>query len=344
MEERKKIKYALWRRPERITRLFSDSDWQSFSTADKLEHTRSKDLLSKIQAQLVTEEQRPKARKMWRPYWPGIKAMAATFLPLLVPFMLWKLSEKDTAHLSQQQQHILPVQPQWQTSVNTSKKRIHLLLPDSSAVFLYPKSSLKYLENFAGSDRNVYLEGKALFIVEQHKSKPFNVYAGDLKTTALGTSFTINTKDKVNQTLIVLHTGKVQLQPIQSSGSFSKKILLPGQSFAFNRLTSKEIKIAEKPKEKTQKSVYQKIGDVIAFKNVRLDKVLRVLGEEYAVSIKMEAESEAKTITYTGEIDVEKEALENILQKICLLNGLAVQRDDSAGFIIHRITQNTINQ
>lgn len=334
MNERKRIKHVIWRRPTRIKRLLSDEDWQDFSTTDKLEQEHSERLLRGIQSKLNPTKQPSHLKKMPKLYWPGIKAVAATFLPLLVSLVFWKLSDREGEHAMQQQGVSIP-QAQWKIAENSSKKPIYLLLPDSSKVQLYPKSTLKYVADFSDSHRDVYLDGKAFFEITRDPSKPFDVYGGGIKTTVLGTSFTINTQGKAGQTLIKLHSGKIQLQAIAQHVSFSK-ILLPGESFAFDHSTAKEIKKIERHHVQVPESFYEKSGNRIQFKNARLDKVLKLLSEEYSVQIDVAAGADVLSISYTGEIDLAEENIDQLLQKICLLNGLLLQGNRTDGFTMNK--------
>lgn len=69
-------------------------------------------------------------------------------------------------------------------------ERSALTLPDGSVVTLDTNSAIRV--SYTATDRGVYLmRGQAVFEVAKHKPVPFNVYAGDRKITAVGTTFDV---------------------------------------------------------------------------------------------------------------------------------------------------------
>src|SRR5690554_5327121 len=70
-------------------------------------------------------------------------------------------------------------------------EKLNLKLPDGSLVWLNAGSQLQYPEKFDSTERIVYLLGEAFFDVEKGTGWPFRVVSGNLRTTALGTSFNI---------------------------------------------------------------------------------------------------------------------------------------------------------
>lgn len=73
-------------------------------------------------------------------------------------------------------------------------ERSALTLPDGSVVTLDTNSLIRVA--YSSSERAVYLErGQALFEVAKHKKIPFQVYAGDRRVTAVGTTFNVRIAD-----------------------------------------------------------------------------------------------------------------------------------------------------
>lgn len=106
------------------------------------------------------------------------------------------------------------------SSANISK----VILPDGSIVWLKAYSKLSYPEQFSDTNREVKLEGEALFEVAENPKKPFVITCGELKTTVLGTSFNIRANRKDIEVNVL--TGKVALS---SEYSDSNMILLPNE-------------------------------------------------------------------------------------------------------------------
>lgn len=338
MKERKNIRQQLWNKPQKfIEWLFSKKEWSSFDQKERLDEKTSEQLLQNIKAQLKRDSSDDKKEKSLGIYWPGIFAAAATLVILLVAIGLWKIAEKDTSPLELKPAPTLAQgTPLWKVYHNTSIENIKLSLPDSSLVTLYPKSTLRHLENFTDSTREIYLTGKAFFDVVKEKERPFSAYAGGLKTTALGTSFTINTAVSGNNTIVKLHTGKVQVQTEHLRDNAVNKILLPGDAFTFNRTTKREVIKLEKPVpvRKELESSFEMVNNVLQFKNIKLNEVLKILSDTYQVSIEIGTAVEAEDITYTGDIGVKLERIDDVLQKICLLNDFELQGSSDEGFII----------
>ncbi|MEZ0487417.1 FecR family protein [Fibrella aquatica] len=131
---------------------------------------------------------------------------------------------------------------------NTQQKPQQLTLQDSSVVTLYPASRLRYPKQFAASQREVYLSGKAFFNITKNPKHPFWVHADRISTQVLGTSFMVTTEGK-NATVKV-HSGRVsvytrkdmrqtrQLQKNESVGV----VLTANQQVTFNEKEDRLVK------------------------------------------------------------------------------------------------------
>jgi ferric-dicitrate binding protein FerR (iron transport regulator) len=97
-------------------------------------------------------------------------------------------------------------------NVNTSEKPIILKLPDGSTVELGSNSRISYANNFENLDtRDVYLLGEAFFTVTKNPGRPFRVFANEIVTKVLGTSFRIRSFEKDSTIQVVVRTGKVSV-------------------------------------------------------------------------------------------------------------------------------------
>lgn len=95
--------------------------------------------------------------------------------------------------------------------VNKSEENKVVILPDSSRLLLKPDSKVSYPETFLAEQREVYLSGEASFRVTKDPKRPFLVFANDLVTKVLGTSFTINARNKSQKTTVEVSEGKVSV-------------------------------------------------------------------------------------------------------------------------------------
>lgn len=94
---------------------------------------------------------------------------------------------------------------------NASDQLHTLVLNDGSVVTLYPNSSLRYPGKFTSTRREVYLSGEAFFKVTRDTHRPFTVYASEIVTNVLGTSFNIRAVDKEKDIVVSVKTGKVSV-------------------------------------------------------------------------------------------------------------------------------------
>ncbi len=117
-------------------------------------------------------------------------------------------------------------------------------LADGSTVLLQPGSRLSYPTVFAGqARREVYLSGEAFFEVTKTPRQPFVVYANELVTKVLGTSFTVRAFEGESKITVVVKTGRVSVFA-QNDAEKSRKlgqreldglVLTPNQRIAYER-------------------------------------------------------------------------------------------------------------
>lgn len=87
-----------------------------------------------------------------------------------------------------------------------------VLLPDSSRVVLRPGSRLEYKTDFKGATREVTLVGEAYFDIHRRENQPFIIHTGKVKTTVLGTAFTIKAEEGVEDVSVTVQRGKVRVE------------------------------------------------------------------------------------------------------------------------------------
>lgn len=143
--------------------------------------------------------------------------------------------------------------------VSTAEKRQKLLLSDGTVVVLQAHSSITFPEKFGQKDRIVYLNGEALFDVHRDTSKPFRVYAGNLVTEVLGTSFTVKSYQNELTSEVIVWSGKVRVynttpgNPDASSGKgeepvVAKAVLTPNQKVVFEKVSEDfKVQLVENP-------------------------------------------------------------------------------------------------
>lgn len=93
---------------------------------------------------------------------------------------------------------------------NLTSKPMLVNLPDKSSVVLQPQSKISYSpKQYNKTKREVILSGEAFFEVQKNSQIPFFVYANNLITKVLGTSFSVNAKPSASETEVIVKTGRV---------------------------------------------------------------------------------------------------------------------------------------
>ena len=338
------LKKKLWKNPEVIDELFSNDRW--------LEHTNS-DAPSKSQSEKMHQYILEHAFKIQGPEklpyvskhltYQIFKYAAAAVIFTTISIGLWTYEWNTQPHAlvkSEQRLHkknivVLPVV--WELVTNTGSKIKKVHLPDLTVVDLYPQGTLKYEKGFSKPQRNIYLTGKSYFKVKRNPDRPFNVFAGGLKTTALGTSFTINTPAGRNRTSVILHTGKIVVSPELSTSRQKPVYLIKAESGLVYDIKSQVAnlvapKVTPFTKIPALETLINRDGNVLTLKNISLVEVIRLLGESYNVKIQSRRK-EISNITYTGVVNLEKESLESVLQVIALINDMTVTKSADAYII-----------
>ncbi|GLU56049.1 hypothetical protein Dfri01_55100 [Dyadobacter frigoris] len=101
-------------------------------------------------------------------------------------------------------------------------------LSDGSKCWLAAGSSLFYPSVFEESNRIVYLKGEGYFEVEKDAGRPFLVYADNIVTKVVGTSFTVKKLKGTSNIEVAVYSGKVIVEKIkgQPGNSLRKSVVL----------------------------------------------------------------------------------------------------------------------
>ncbi|PMD94816.1 hypothetical protein BWI97_15565 [Siphonobacter sp. BAB-5405] len=182
--------------------------------------------------------------------------------------------------------------------VNTSTQPIFIRLPDGSTVVLKSGAKLSYDQAFRGTKRIVYLQGEALFEVKRNPDRPFYVYANDLVTKVLGTSFVVNAQAEGDRASVCVLSGRVSVfhrnrSEVRISPQTERKavILAPNQQIVFQQGDPQLVKeIVKKP----QLISHQATVSNFEFSDTALREVFSKLEMAYGVNIIYDEEVMAK--------------------------------------------------
>ncbi|MFT4032159.1 MAG: FecR domain-containing protein [Siphonobacter sp.] len=189
--------------------------------------------------------------------------------------------------------------------VNGTNHPLVVTLIDGSSVILQPKSRISY--QFSKQRREVFLTGEAFFEVAKNPGRPFYVYAEDLVTKVLGTSFTI--KSCTKKVEVIVKTGRVsvflkqELAKHQQDASLKGLILTPQEQVILQaqQLTRHTISI------KQLSTIIQPTS--FSFKRTPISEVFDKLEKVYGIKISYDHERMKNcylTATLTDEPLVEK--------------------------------------
>lgn len=121
---------------------------------------------------------------------------------------------------------------------NAKGQQAHVVLPDSSQVWLQADSYLKYPKIFSGTERTIWLSGEAFMEVAEDKHKPFVVHTKHLVTTVLGTSFHIRAYEDEKQAKITVATGIVAIEKQDREVSNASVFLHPNQRVVLDKASN----------------------------------------------------------------------------------------------------------
>ena len=228
-----------------------------------------------------------KERTLSRNSWGRLSRIAAAFLVLIVPSLIYFLFFMSPG----------------QNSLVAENQLLESTLPDGTEVVLNKGSVLQYAKKFRGNERKVVLEGEAYFDVVRNEKKAFVIDAEEMKVRVLGTSFYVNTLGMDNTMEVVLLSGSVQLDYNQSS-----MVLEPGEK----AIVSKSSGEIEKQQNNDPNLLAWKTK-VLRFNNTPLSELVSVLEKVYNKDILIMNPDLLKcriTATFEGE------TFESVLQVI----------------------------
>jgi transmembrane sensor len=252
------------------------------------------------------------------PFWKQ-RAWWAAASVLLLGMLLWGMYQAQ----SDRQPEDLAGQysPQNQTAlvekVNTTDHPLLIMLSDGSSVLLQPRSTLRYPPKFDDRERKVYLSGDGFFEVSKNPEKPFYVYANELVTQVVGTSFRVKAFSNQKNVEVVVRTGKVHVTSKQSGKKSENEavLLLPNQGVRFARQSGIFEKIEDLTQEKNLTRDLSNIEKLsFEFADVPVAQIFKTIEQAYLVKIDFPSEKLADCYLTTSLND---QPLSEKLKIIC---------------------------
>lgn len=181
----------------------------------------------------------------------------------------------------------------------------HVILADSTEVWLNSASSVRYPAAFTATNREVTITGEAWFSVAKDATKPFLVTAGTMKVRVLGTEFNIMAYDDEPAIRTTLINGAVKTTVENKQGRPQQQILQPGEQAALNN--SSGLLYLEKPNLDEVTGWHN--GEFNCH-NTPLPAIMRQVARWYDVTV--EYQGSVANINYNGQLS-RKHSLEDIM-------------------------------
>ncbi|MES1159200.1 MAG: FecR family protein, partial [Bacteroidota bacterium] len=192
-------------------------------------------------------------------------------------------------------------------SVNTSGQPVNLRLPDGSTIELAAESRIAYPNNFDSAEtRDVYLSGEAFFTVTKQPRRPFRVFANEIVTKVLGTSFRIRSFENDSAIKVVVRTGKVSVysqttvdnKETASPYTLGGIILTPNQELVYQKDQQKFRRVLMDNPVMVLPAAADK---TLLYDDAPLIKVFNQLDNNYGISIVYDNEA-LKNCTITADL------------------------------------------
>ena len=202
---------------------------------------------------------------------------------------------------------------------NNSSATRRILLEDGSSVVLAPHTTLQYPKHFLKDTREVALTGEAFFDIAKGAGHPFLIYANNIVTRVLGTSFTIHAAKGDEQVTVSVHTGRVQVlerKALEEAGKGQKitngVILTANQKAVYIKEKNDfQTTLVDTPLLINAPAAGKLLFD---FKRVKLPVLMAALEKAYGIEIILETER-LNTCIFSG--DLTEESLYEKLDLVC---------------------------
>jgi transmembrane sensor len=276
-------------------------------------------IFNQIQEQIESE----KVQRIRRlPVWMGWAAAASIVLGIIIWEFIPTKSEQvnQVVYENNREKALTPLTEK----INNTDKAILVTLDDGSSIFLNPNSKISYAQNFnQGNIREIYLSGEAFFEVAKNPNKPFLVYANELITKVLGTSFNVRAYADEKDVTVKVRTGRVavavaritDVQQKMSSRELDGIMLLPNQQAVLSRQEVRLVKsLVENPAVISKNQPQNLMQQQFIFNANNATQVFESIEKAYGVDIVFD-ENLLSQCQFTGNIT--DESLYEKLDIIC---------------------------
>lgn len=200
----------------------------------------------------------------------------------------------------------------------------HITLPDGSVVILSANSRLEYPASFKGNTREVSLTGEAWFDIRHNDQQPFIIHTGKVKTTVMGTVFTIKALANDPNITVTVTKGKVKVEDDKQLLA----MLTPEQQAVYNTEAA-----TAKQQPADTKEILSWIKQDMVFESASFGSIAEQISKRYGVSITF-SNSSMTTCPITVSFDG-TETLEQVLTILCTTRNATYTVQDENNVVIN---------
>lgn len=244
----------------------------------------------------------PETGAFWR--YAGV---AASLLVLISATIFWFPAHRGAAPPAE-----VTVSSPFSIVENTTSLRRRVILPDGSIVQLSPESVVRFASDAGAPVRELYLEGEAYFDVAHDAERPFFVFAGNVVTRVLGTSFTVRAPGEAGKVTVSVKTGKVTVYT--KNATHKKTVLVSNQEAVYDGRTDV---LATQSAAGTARSEKPE-GQEMSFDETPVSEVLSRLMQTYEIDIVFQKEALAGCVLTSSFFE---EGLYDRIDVICTAIG-----------------------
>ncbi|GGH62397.1 ferric-dicitrate binding protein FerR (iron transport regulator) [Filimonas zeae] len=207
--------------------------------------------------------------------------------------------------------------------------RRHLVLPDSTQVWLEGGSSFSYPDAFREEERTVNLQGEAFFEVAQDAGHPFVIQTPLLSTRVLSTSFNVKAYD-LKKAEVVVVTGKVMVKEgsaaIQNDNA-QQLVVRSNHKVSYDSIQ----RVLEMKDAPDAADFAQRRNGKFIYRGVKVADMIKDLQQAYNTPIAIK--KELLNCTFYGDFNA-KDDVQKVLHLIALsLNGRVENMGERGYFI-----------
>jgi len=175
---------------------------------DEQKSTLARDKVNRhVTAHIRHNLKRRTTRPIWRNAYQRYAALAA--IVILIGSGVWIAFWGTNGFLQPETNILANARKTWTTD---DTHRTKLILPDGTVVQVNAGSRIEITEAvFNKQKREVWLTGEAFFEVAKNRKKPFIIHTGNIQTTVLGTSFNVKAYPQLNENVISVRNGRVEI-------------------------------------------------------------------------------------------------------------------------------------